>query len=36
MNGDRKKALHAYGLKEDLPVLALLGGSQGALVLNKA
>ena len=36
MNGDRQKSLLKYGLREELPVLALLGGSQGAQVLNKA
>ena len=36
MNGDRQKSLLTYGLREELPVLALLGGSQGAQALNKA
>ena len=36
MNGDRQKSLLTYGLRGELPVLALLGGSQGAQVLNKA
>ena len=35
-NGDRKKGLQYLGFKEDLPVVFVMGGSQGASSINKA
>ena len=36
INIEKTKALQKFNLSEDLPVVGLLGGSQGALVLNIA
>tara|TARA_Y100000590_G_scaffold170142_1_gene194714 strand:+ start:1579 stop:2670 length:1092 start_codon:yes stop_codon:yes gene_type:complete len=36
VSGDRTEALRNFGLSERLPVVGLLGGSQGALTLNRA
>ena len=35
-NGDRNKGLQYLGFKEDLPVVFVMGGSLGAVSLNKA
>ena len=36
MLGDRKKALEFCGLTEDKPVLLIMGGSQGSVIVNNA
>src|SRR5690606_10371350 len=36
IKGKRKKALEFFGLKDDKPVLLVIGGSLGALSINKA
>ena len=36
LSGDRMEALRNFGLSDRFPVVGLLGGSQGALALNRA
>lgn len=36
LDGSREKGIKKFGLKPDLPVILVMGGSQGAQTLNKA